>query len=283
MNEIALTDTKTMSAIQAFSETMATAECVIPKHFKGKPGDCMAVIMQAMRWGMDPYIVAGKTHVVSGNLGYEAQLVNAVVSSSKAIEGRFHYEYSEDEWQSDKDPNAWIRVGATLRGESEIQWGEKLYPSKVTVKNSPLWKTNPKQQCGYLAVKMWTRLYTPAVLLGVYTPDELEEKREIDITPMAEKKSSIEKPVDVDIDTGEILDATDTSKPDLSKKSADDIKKIIDMCEDESSLMNIRIAIGEAGLSLEETATVRPHFDAVLKEMRAHFAEDSGLDDFEEQ
>ncbi|SPX63869.1 Uncharacterised protein [Leclercia adecarboxylata] len=37
----------------------------------------MAIIMQAMQWGMNPYAVAQKTHLVNGVLGYEAQLVNA--------------------------------------------------------------------------------------------------------------------------------------------------------------------------------------------------------------
>ena len=44
----------------------------------------------------------------------------------------------------------------------------------MTTKNSPLWKTNPKQQLGYLQVKNWARLYCPGAILGVYTPDEFE-------------------------------------------------------------------------------------------------------------
>jgi hypothetical protein len=41
--------------------------------------------MQAAQWGMNPFAVAQKTHVVNGTLGYEAQLVNAVVSSSNLL------------------------------------------------------------------------------------------------------------------------------------------------------------------------------------------------------
>ncbi len=42
-------------------------------------------------------------------------------------------------------------------------------------RNSPLWADDPRQQIAYLAVKRWTRLHCPDVLLGVYTPDELDE------------------------------------------------------------------------------------------------------------
>lgn len=55
----------------------------------------------------------------------------------------------------------------------------------VTTRNSPLWKTAPKQQLAYLAVKYWARLYCPDVILGVYSPDEFEqqERAERDVTP----------------------------------------------------------------------------------------------------
>jgi 3-hydroxymyristoyl/3-hydroxydecanoyl-(acyl carrier protein) dehydratase len=60
---------------------MADSKATVPAHLAGKPADCLAVTMQA-QWGMNPFAVAQKTHVVNGTLGYEAQLVNAVVSSS---------------------------------------------------------------------------------------------------------------------------------------------------------------------------------------------------------
>jgi hypothetical protein len=64
-----------------------------------------------------------------------------------AIVGRFHYEYQGE------GANVACRVGAVIRGEKEITWNEFLSAATVTTKNSPLWKTNPKQQLGYLQVK----------------------------------------------------------------------------------------------------------------------------------
>ena len=267
-NEISIFNEGAMSAMIKFSEVMATSTIAIPKDYRGNPGNCMAVIMQAQRWGMDPYIVASKTHVVSGNLGYEAQLVNAVITSSNAIKGRFHFEYSEKEWKDDKDPSAWIRVGATISGEDEIQWGERLYPSKVTVKNSPLWKTNPKQQAGYLAVKMWSRLYTPHVIMGVYTQDEVQEMKEPrDITPT--KESSLNIPVN--IETGEVLDAEpSTTVPDISTLTVPQIKLKMDSCGSESDLLLVGVALSDGGnMSLEEIADLKSHYGSRLKELRA--------------
>lgn len=181
-----------LQKLQAFAAVMAEGKATLPAHLAGKPADCLAIALQAAQWGMNPYAVAQKTHVVNGTLGYEAQLVNAVITSSTAVQGRFKYEYGGD-WEKFKpgvanaanERGLFVRVGAVLRGETEITWGEPLIMEYVTTRNSPLWKTAPKQQLAYLAVKYWARLYCPDVILGVYTPDEFEQspRAERDVTP----------------------------------------------------------------------------------------------------
>jgi hypothetical protein len=173
-------DNEGMERVNQLAKQMASSKITVPKHLQGNEGDCAAIIMQAIAWGMNPYAVAQKTHFVNGVLGYEAQLVNAVVQSMSAIDGSFYYEYKGE-------GNALeCRVGAVLKGEKEITWGEWLKSSDVTTKNSPLWKTNPKQQMGYLQVKNWARLYCPGAILGVYTPDEIEVMHagEIELNPI---------------------------------------------------------------------------------------------------
>lgn len=170
-----LMDFEKIRAMQSLAEIMATAKVTVPAHLAGKAGDCLAVIMQAAQWQMNPFAVAQKTHVVNGTLGYEAQLVNAVVQASGSINGRFHYEYHGE------GANVSCRVGAVIRGEKEITWNDFLSAASVTTKNSPLWKTNPKQQLGYLQVKNWARTYCPGAILGVYSEDELEAMPERDM------------------------------------------------------------------------------------------------------
>jgi hypothetical protein len=170
-----------LTKMQALAQAMAQAKVTVPAHFRGSPGDCLAVVMQAMQWQMNPFSVAQKTYLVNGILGYEAQLINAVIQSSGAINGRFHYEYSGDGQSTS------CRVGAIPNGEESIVWGEWLRASDVTTKNSPLWKTNIKQQLGYLQVKNWARLYAPGAIMGVYSPDELESipmEKEINPEPV---------------------------------------------------------------------------------------------------
>ena len=147
--------------------------------------------MQAAQWGMNPFAVAQKTHVVNGTLGYEAQLVNAVVSSSNLLSTRLNYRWDGD-WsrvngKSDKSPSLTVTVSAVLKGEAEPR-ELTISMAQAGVRNSPPWEQDPRQQLAYLCVKRWARLHAPDVLLGVYTPDELQEatpRVERDITPAA--------------------------------------------------------------------------------------------------
>lgn len=149
------------------AEALANSALSVPKELRGNIGDCLAIVTQAMIWGLNPFSVAQKAHVINGKLGYEAQLVNAVVMQSGAITGSFHYEYQGD------GQALQCRVGAVLRNEREITWGEWLCIAQVTTQNSPLWKTNRKQQMGYLQVKNWARAFAPGAILGIYSSDEL--------------------------------------------------------------------------------------------------------------
>ena len=180
-----------MDRLVRFATLMADSKATVPAHLAGKPADCLAVTMQAAQWGMNPFAVAQKTHVVNGTLGYEAQLVNAVVSSSNLLATRLNYKWDGD-WskvsgKTDKSPSLTVTVWATLKGESEPRTLTSSM-AQAGVRNSPLWEQDPRQQLAYLCVKRWARLHAPDVLLGVYTPDELQEaapRVERDITPPA--------------------------------------------------------------------------------------------------
>lgn len=197
---------------------MSKGVATVPKHLRGNQGDCLAVVMQATQWGMNPFAVAQKTHLVSGTLGYEAQLVNAVVNTMAPTKDRINYEwfgdwtkvmgkFEERESKSKKDEDtgkplkyrvpAWtikdeadlgIKVWATMKGEDKPR-ELTLLLVQCRVRNSPLWADDPRQQIAYLAVKRWTRLHCPDVLLGVYTPDE------IDSTPRDMGKADVLTPV----------------------------------------------------------------------------------------
>lgn len=203
--------------VERFAEIMASGKCTMPDHLKGSPGDCFAVISQAVMWRMNPFAVAQKTHIVSGKLGYEAQLINAVINSLAPTKDRIKYDwfgpwenvigkfrvvtnqqgkpYQVPDWKPSDEVGCGIRIWATLKGEDEPRYLDLLL-QQATVRNSTLWASDPKQQLAYLAVKRWSRLYCPEVIMGVYTPDEIEECEIKNITPedqSTKPKSAIDR------------------------------------------------------------------------------------------
>lgn len=198
-------DVASMNSMVSLANIMATGKATIPQEYRNSPGDCLAVVMQAVQWGMNPFAVAQKTHFVSGKIGYEAQLVNAVITALAPTKDRLHFEwlgdwskvigkfdikknqdgkeYRQPGWSLKDEEGLGIKVWATIKGEDEPRMLE-LFLAQARTRNSTLWADDPRQQLAYLATKRWARLYCPDVIMGVYTPDEFEGERiERDVTP----------------------------------------------------------------------------------------------------
>lgn len=181
-------DPAAMQNMVAFADFMCKAVITVPKHLQGNSGDCLAITMQAMQWGMNPFAVAQKTHLVNGNLGYEAQLVNAVIINRAPIIGRPDYQWFGDWSKVDgktcKDPNIGVTVSVVLKGENQPRVLDVSFAQVGTTRNSPNWVNDPKQQIAYLAIKKLSRLHFPDVILGVYTEDELQDNTStLNVTP----------------------------------------------------------------------------------------------------
>ena len=198
-----------MDRMIRFAEIMASGKSTIPNELRNV-GDCLAITMQAMAWKMMPQAVAQKTHFISGKIGYEAQLVAAAINNSGAVKDTFHFdwygpwekvigrfairkgdkgEYRVPGWELKDEEGLGIRVWATLRNEDEPRVLDLLL-AQARTRNSTLWADDPRQQLAYLAQKRWARLYAPGVILGVYTPDELEQiQPEKEINPQPRRQT----------------------------------------------------------------------------------------------
>ena len=167
-----------LGEVVRFAEVMCKADIALPQHLRGNAGACMAVALQAMEWSMSIFAVASKSYAVGGRIAYEAQLIAAVVNTRSGIKGRLKYVY-----EGEKD-NMVCRVTGILDGDECVYESPPL--GQITPKNSPLWKTDPRQQLGYYSARSWARRYCPEVILGVYDRDEVEHRgpdNAKDVTP----------------------------------------------------------------------------------------------------
>lgn len=229
-----------MAQIDLMAKRMATSKATIPDHLKGNEGDCWAIVMQAVQWGMNPFAVAQKTHVnQGGQLGYEAQLINAAITTMAPISSRPDYEFLGDwskilgkieerkgnsggkyyvaAWDKKLEEGLGVICRCTLRGEDK--------PREITVmmaqcypRFSTQWATDPQQQITYVAVRKWARRYTPDVILGVYTPDELQEsiptEREVGPGAVSSDLNDMLKPKTATTDVAEEAEEAEILDPD---------------------------------------------------------------------
>jgi hypothetical protein len=136
----------------------------LPKHLHDSVGTCLMVVDQALRWQMSPFAVAQESANIQGKMMYSGKLMAAAVESMGAIRGGFDYQFSGE------GDDRTITVSAVRTGETE--------PRKMTIRlgdvktDNAMWKKQPDQQLVYSGSRNWARRWTPAALLGAYSPEE---------------------------------------------------------------------------------------------------------------
>lgn len=164
---------KTLAEVMDFGQLMAKAGPMVGKAFRGNPGACVAITMQAMQWNMSPFAVSQKAYVTNDNIAYEAQLVTAVINAHAPVQERPQYSF-DGEGQKRR-----CTITATLRGDTKPCVYVSPEIGQITTKNSPLWKTDADQQLGYYSIRAWARRYCPEIIMGVYTPEEMADVQQV--------------------------------------------------------------------------------------------------------
>jgi hypothetical protein len=185
----------TVADLAKISDTLSRGKIAVPAHCRNEPGVCFALAMQALEWGLPIMSVITKSYLPrnADRLGYESQLIHAVIEKNAPLKNRLRYEIigTGDERR--------CKVSGTFRGEDKpheytSETLAKMHPGHVTktidgeqrkfVRGSQLWDDTPEVQMFYSASRTWARLFAPDVLLGAYTPDEIEKMEPVDVTPI---------------------------------------------------------------------------------------------------
>ncbi|MGB6080282.1 MAG: hypothetical protein WBF99_12560 [Xanthobacteraceae bacterium] len=133
--------------------------------------NCFLVVNQAARWGMDPFAVISCCSVVHGRLAYEGKLVAAVLEAKLGVALRYV-------WDDQPGESLGIAVSGQLPdGRVETITGT-VKDWKTNGDGSPWKPSTYRKMLAYRGAREWARLHAPAVMLGVYSNDELEELAE---------------------------------------------------------------------------------------------------------
>lgn len=197
---IPILDSNRFEHMQRIASVMARAS-LIPAHlmqqtYDGTVANCFLIVNQAVRWDMDPFALAQSCFVLHGKLGFEGKVIAAMIEAK--IGASLDYE-----WEGTPGTDAFkITVTGPRPTDGKIVSIEGSVGDWKTFEKSGAVKGNwtglaSRNQLAYRGAREWARLFAPALMLGVYTPDDLEEMhaehRMRDITP--------ESPPDPDADT----------------------------------------------------------------------------------
>jgi len=142
--------------------------------------NCFLVVDMARRWNASPIAVAQCIALVHGKICVEGKLVHAMLEAQLGT--RLRYTFDEKPGEA-----LGVVVSGTLPGESEPRTVEGTVAQWRTSGRGSPWMVaaNWKRQLRYRGAREWARAHAPAVLLGIYTPDEVIEGEARDITPGA--------------------------------------------------------------------------------------------------
>lgn len=182
---IPILDTARFEHMQRIATIMANASLVpealrtfkegdktLPLPFEAIMANCFLVVNQATRWGMDPFGVAQCLSIVKGKFCYEGKLVAAVLDAKLGVALRYAY--------NDKVGDALgVVVSGVVDGEEKTIEGS-VGAWKTTGSNSP-WTSqqNHRRQLAYRGAREWARIHKPALMLGAYTDDEIDDLQEV--------------------------------------------------------------------------------------------------------
>ena len=206
MSEIIVKPQQTVSIfgnISAFEDAQRMAKVLVssklvPTAFQNNLGDCMIALEMANRMGVNPIAVMQNLYIVHGKPSWSAQFIVAAINQSGRFKTTIMYEVT-----GEGDSKGCIAYAFDFEGN-------RVDSPRVTVemakkegwydKNGSKWQTMPELMLRYRAATFFGRLYTPDLLMGMQTKEELDdvidvkidepESPKVDLNALAAKKET---------------------------------------------------------------------------------------------
>lgn len=196
-----LMDTARFEHLQRIATVMSQC-ALLPDHLLGRVkkgektewfsekevfGNCFLIVNQALRWGFDPWAVAGETYVVSGKLGFQGKLIASLINTRARLKSRLRYDFNNG-----KGDDLEITVSGTFEGEDEVR-SVTVNVGQAKTTTNEMWRKDPEQKLVYSGSIKWARRHCPEIILGVFTDDDLDRMRDSQKAVESESTNSLSK------------------------------------------------------------------------------------------
>lgn len=164
------------SSTQQFEHTQRVAKMLcqsdlVPKEFRGNIQNTIIALEMAARIGASPLMVMQNLFVVHGKPSWSSSFIIAAINASERFDPlRFDVKGSGDDlsciaWTTEKGKSERIEGPAVTMKMAKLEgWLDKT---------GSKWKTMPDLMIRYRAAAFFGRLYTPHILMGMQTHEEV--------------------------------------------------------------------------------------------------------------
>jgi hypothetical protein len=186
--------------------------------------NCILVANQAVRWGADIFAVAAETYVVGNKLGYQGKLIAAIVNTRAGLSKPLSIMYGPGKGddlaavvfakrEGDVSDDAYELLEAYTDQEDRVAARKllrmgveavRLTVAQAKTKNDMWWK-DPEQKLWYTGCTKWARRYTPELMLGILSNDDLDLMREREMGLSQESQSRIDVVLPATLDASGVL------------------------------------------------------------------------------
>lgn len=174
---------RTLTEAMEFAKMMADSE-MVPKNFRGKPGDVMIAVQMGAEVGLSPMAAIQNIAVINGKPGIYGDAGKGILLAAGCI-------VEEDDIEIVKATGR-ARCKVTRRGRPPVERTYTIDNAKTAGlwnKDGP-WKTNPERQMAWRAFWFAARDAAADLLKGLGGAEELADytvPAERDITPQSQR------------------------------------------------------------------------------------------------
>lgn len=176
----------------------------------------VALMLIAQAEGLHPAVAARDYHVINGRPALKAD----------AMLARFQQAGGKVEWRAYTDERCAAVVSHPQGGSVEIEWTFKMAERAGLTKN-PTWRQYPRQMLRARVISEGVRTVYPAVSVGVYTPEEVQDfdqprraardiTPDVEVIPTGEPSGELQDILEL-IDVAEQQSDLDSLKPRIRK------------------------------------------------------------------
>jgi hypothetical protein len=289
---IPMFDTAKFEQMARVAAAMAGSS-LLPAHIRGNDemtarANAFLIVSMAYQFQVPPLQLAQVSYVLHGKMGFEGKFVHALLE--KQLGTPFEFEYLNDESAGDA-----FRIRVTnerpadrkpVSIEGTVGMWKTFEKDGTTVKGN--WRIDPRKQLRYRGVVEWGRAYSPGLVLGLLTDDELDNLRDdlaerrqrpqitIPSAPRAEVQAQAEEARAAPEPT-RTIEATATETTKTGDIVAPDWEAIVKETGQKASEAGTRAALGELyeevmnldGMPHEVEQRLTELFDARDKELTA--------------